>query len=1163
MIHDMSQRTDSGTESRPIDPNVQQRKASNPAGNCWVAASAGTGKTKVLSDRVLRLLLPRENGGPGSEPHRILCLTFTKAAAGEMAIRISERLSSWAVMGEDDLREDLRRNLLGHLPSEAQVMAARRLFARVLDAPGGLKIMTIHAFCQSVLKRFPLEAGVSPQFDLIEERAQAELLSRAMRNVVAVARSEKGSETGIALEKIASMQNEEQLQELLKDFARERRQLYKIQKRFWAGQGVQAELCGRYGFTPGETDESLIEKACADSSFSAQDLRMACEALECSSTVKDGAACSQIQRWLVTPEGGRPAIYGEYSRAFLTKEGQPFSKFPSVEVSRKNPRCAEILKAEADRLAGVQERRKELECITATGGLFTLGIEIAKEYTDLKEAHAVLDYDDLVLRTLELLEGRLPKAVQWVMYKLDQGIDHILIDEAQDTNPEQWLIVKALCDEFFAGEGAREAGERTLFTVGDVKQSIYSFQRAAPEEFMRMHDYFEGKAREAGRSLLNIPLNISFRTAQKVLDLVDETFSDPGVRKGLGPEYAEHISFRAGQQGMAELWPLFESSAREEETAPWEPPVSEKNSRSGSSLLAAHIAARIREWIDGKEFLPSRERAVEAGDILILVRTRNAFVGQMMRELKLAGVPVSGLDRMVLKDQLAVEDMLAMVQFVLLPEDDLNLAAVLKSPLVGFDEDRLYRAAEGRNGSLWQSLNSPEFAKEHDYLQSLIGLAGEDRPFEFVSRLLQSPCPADPQGSGLRAMRSRLGDEVIDPLEELLEDALDYDRNCVPSLQGFLQEQQMSGREIKREQEEAGSKVRIMTVHGAKGLQAPIVIMPDTVRVNQGKVSRMLWPDKSGLDLPLWSPRSDGEPAFFRKLFDKVRERQDEEYSRLLYVAMTRAEDRLYIGGAKGRREPDGKSWYFSVKGAFERLAGKICDESGIIRIEGEQTRPADKAGKGADSGGIVAAPDEWVFRQAPEEPDPPRPLAPSRPSGDQGPVLSPLDGRSDECRFIRGNVTHRLLQFLPEIEPSRRRAAAMAFVRQPGHGLSEAVQEGVVRETMAILEDNRFARLFAPGSMAEVPVTGLLASGRVVSGQIDRMVVGDSEVLVIDYKTNRPSPVDERGIPDVYRMQMKAYKDLLQQIYPGKKIRCFLLWTDVPVLMEMEESAFITGCGT
>lgn len=1140
-----------------LDPNVEQRRASWPQACSWVAASAGTGKTKVLSDRVLRLLLPRENGSPGADPHKIVCLTFTKAAAGEMSLRINKRLSSWAVMSDEKLENDLEKNLLGRPASERECTEARKLFARVLDAPGSLKIMTVHAFCQSILKRFPLESGVSAHFELAEDVKAKKFLSDALNNVIRKAETETGSEIHGAFERLSAITDKDRLVTLFEDLCKERRQLHKISKNFWDAQGIHAALCNITGISHNASCKSIIEEACREENFDREDLRSVCVALASGSST-DKKKFEKIDLWLAGDEQGRIDDYFEYASAFIKKDGTIFAKHATQKVTKNYPDAKEIMDREAQRLKIAGQDLLKVNFAARTRDLFSLGLEISEEYSRIKDVHAALDYDDLILRTLELLEKDKDGPASWVMYKLDQGIDHILVDEAQDTNPEQWQVISQLCDEFFSGRGAREETLRTSFIVGDIKQSIYGFNRAAPDEFSRMHKDLRSRAETAEIEWRDIPLNISFRSTRTVLSLVDKVFSEPAMKKAAGGEYLEHKSFRSGQAGMTELWPLFENDPKEEPDL-WSPVSPEQAGHSGQSKLAGYIATQIRKWLDDEENLPARGRSIRPGDILILMRSRNALVGHLMRELKSRNIPVAGLDRMVLSQQIAVQDIIGLVEFCLLPEDDLNLAEILKSPLIGVTEDELFRLSYGRDSTLWQNVKSSASKDVKEYLEWIIRENSKERPYEFLMRILQSPCPADPSGSGMRAMKKRLGEEITDPVEELLESALKYETASMPSLQGFLQEQLTGTTEIKREQEEAGTQVRIMTIHAAKGLQAPVVILPDTITINgANKTKRLLWPDKTGAKVPMWSVNSDSDPDFYRNYFEEIKSKEQEEAARLLYVALTRAEDRLYVAGATGSKKASENSWYFSVEKAFKKLdATELPD--GVLRITGAQSKEPDRKDKtGIKTSDIASDKDipEWIFRKAPPEPSPPKPLIPSRPSMEEPAAASPFaESKKDDYRFLRGNVTHRLLQFLPETDPDKREEAARNFTRKYSGELPESVCDEIAQETFAIINNPQFAKIFDSGSMAEVPVSGLLPGGKIVSGQIDRLAIDGDEVLIIDYKTNRNPPGPGENIPLAYKNQMEAYRSVLEKVYPDKTISCFLLWTDGPVITEVKNT--------
>ncbi len=1138
---------------RDIDPNVRQRKASDPGATVWVGASAGTGKTKVLTDRVLRLLLPRAENIPGTPPHKILCLTFTKAAASEMALRINRTLSRWAIMPDEELAVKLR-GLLGREPEAYEQAAARKLFAGVVDTPGGLKIMTIHSFCQSVLSRFPLEAGLPPHFAALEEVQAMALMADARGRVLGRVAQEPASPPAQALNALAQAQNEDQFENLLRQLSQERTQMRRLLDRHFGVDGLYAALCALLEVPAGTAAQDILAAGC--SGFDEPGLRRVCTALA-GGKISDQSKADSIQAFLDAQAEDRLHLYSDYRKSFLTQKDTVLNRLATKTVKESHPDCERVMTAEAERLQALEEKMRAASCAAMTRDLLLLGDEILKEYERLKNARAALDFDDLIVKTLDLLTGTVAgKGVApWVMFKLDQGIDHILIDEAQDTNPEQWDIIRALCDDFFSGEGAHDG--RTVFTVGDEKQSIYSFQRAAPEAFDEMRAHFERRVTEAQQKWEPVDLNISFRSTKSVLRAVDEVFADEAVREGLGMQVPQHISFRRGQAGLVELWPLFETSEKEDDD-PWMLPLSTSEGQNGPAALAEHIGEQIAGWIS-KEALPSKGRAVEPGDIMILVRTRTAFVGQLVRALKTRNIPVSGVDRMVLGDQLAVQDLLALAQFALQPEDDLSLAFVLKSPLLGWDEDRLYALAHGRGSSLWAALQKADYARETGWLSALIEDAGSAHPYEFFCRILQQPCPADEE-SGLRAVKKRLGADALDPLDELLNAALVFEAGNIPALQGFVHVQEQGRAEIKRELEEAGGHVRIMTVHGAKGLQAPIVILPDTTRTGAAKrTPRLLWPDKSGLPLPLWSVRSDMDCALFREGFEAAEKKLDEEYRRLLYVAMTRAEDRLYVAGATGRRGTLDESWYDYVRRAFERMkdaeeeAFDASDETkATLRIHNPQT--GDPDGQEEKEGWREAAHEipVWLKLAAPAEPDPPRPLVPSRPSEPDPAARSPLEG-GDSDRFRRGIVTHKLLQILPDLPDEQRVAAARAFVAQFGHDLSGDLQDSIVKETLEILDDQSFAPLFGPDSLAEVPVTGLVEGGRLISGQIDRLLVTDREILIVDYKTNRPPPQDLRDVPQIYMDQMKAYKDALIKVYPGRMVRCSLLWTDGPRMMWLD----------
>lgn len=1156
MVEAASQQINAGASQRDLDPNVLQRRASDPESSVWVSASAGTGKTKVLTDRVLRLLLPREDGRVGTAAHKILCLTFTKAAASEMALRISKTLARWAVFSQEELGDALKK-LLGRDAKEHEIRAARRLFADVVDVPGGLKIMTIHSFCQSVLGRFPLEAQISPNFTVLEERDALDLLLQAQGIVLQGAQRDDATPLAESLNAIAHVINEKQFLDLLHNITGERHQFSDVLKRHFGVDGLYTKICELSDVPAGVSAEELLCNGCSDDVFDVQVLRKIAAAMIEQGTKSDVAAGEKIAAWLAmdVDERSDVATFHEYGSAFLTQKGTVRTKLCGKKVSDALPDAQDILAQEAQRVLKVMQDMRALNMAALMRDLFRLCEAVIAEYEELKVQHGALDFDDLIFKTLGLLRGHLDDGQPnnlWVQYKLDQGLNHILIDEAQDTNPEQWEIIDALCSDFFSGAADFEE-ERTVFTVGDEKQSIYSFQRASPEEFSRMQADFAGKVQEAKKRWSRVDLNISFRSTRTVLRAVDAVFASEELRKGLGDQPIEHHAFRRGQAGLVELWPLFEADEVEGSSSLWSPPVEVQDAQSGAKKLAQYTAQKIREWLDSEDELPSHGRRVQPGDIMILVRTRNAFVSHLSRALKTLGVPVGGADRIVIHDQLAVQDILAAARFALLPEDDLTLACLLKSPFIGLSEDALFDLAAGRAGDLWSACLENAAPDVAEYLKVLIEKARAYGPYDFIGWLLQNPCPAD-EVSGRRAIVRRLGADALDPLDELLGLALDFEHRHIPSLQHFVYAQGEAGAQVKREQEEGGGCVRIMTVHGSKGLQAPIVILPDTVSMPGGAAAqadkRLLWPNQTGFDAPLWSARKDMETGLYSDASGVIDERMDEEYRRLLYVAMTRAEDRLYVAGYRGARDPAEGCWYNLVKRGLSQIEDVEELDDGALRVFDPQIHEPDRDTETLKSDLKSSPLPDWAFEKAPDEGSASQDVM--RPSRLEEVAASPISGQN-EYRFLRGNLTHKLLQILPDIDAQNWRAAAESYLARYGSELSAQVHQDIVSETLTILEDEEFAPLFGPGSQAEVPVTAWLEGQGLVSGQIDRLIVQENDLYIIDYKTNRPPPQDPNDIPDIYRKQMRAYADAMAKIYPDKVLHAALLWTDGPYLMKVE----------
>jgi ATP-dependent helicase/nuclease subunit A len=1137
----------------PLSPRqeaeFEQGRGSDPRASAWVTASAGSGKTKVLTDRVLRLLL-----APEARPNAILCLTFTKAAAAEMATRLARRLGAWAVAPEADLAQQLSK-LLGQAPTREELDRARALFCRVLELPGGMRISTIHAFCQSLLRAFPLEAGLSPQFGVVEDMEAATLLADAQEEVLAGPLTPRES-----LEALASLVPPSAFGELVATLTRDRERLAAALR----GTGSMDGLCGVIARHLG-LDGTLHEAALIHRAVHAADAEIVAAArlLQASRNANDQARGAKLMEWIELDAARRAAQWAGWSEIFLTKDGTVRATLATKQVGDRQAECVAILLREAERVLAVEGSRRALRLLAATRALLGLGAPVLQGYAARKTARGLMDYDDLILSAQRVLQD---PGSAWVLYKLDGGLEHVLLDEAQDSNPAQWGIAAALTEEFFAGSGAERKPRdgamptRTVFAVGDVKQSIYGFQGADASGFGRWKTHFARHCAAISSALLDVQLKVSFRSTAPVLALVDAVFAKGTARAGVVEEGAtlEHRPDRLGHAGCVELWPMLEAPEAEP-PPPWDVPEEPARATGADALLADAIAARIRHWLDSGEMLPARGRPMRAGDILVLVRKRTGgLVPRLLRALKEHNVPVGGADRLKLAEQIAVQDLLALCDVLLLPDDDLQLAAVLKSPLIGLDEDRLFALAHGRTGSLWQHLaeargaETPE-GRAADWLAKLMARADLVTPHALLAEILG-------EHRGRERLLARLGPDAADPLDELLNAALDHERRHPPSLQGFVQWLRRGGAEVKREQEASGDAVRVMTVHNAKGLQAPVVILPDTVGSGRN-TNDVRWDVVDGTPIPLWAPNKEFQAPAFAALLEAEKRARAEEEHRLLYVALTRAEDRLLVCGWQKKAKKDAPwpegCWYDLVERGFRELgaaeqpfvpasfgAPAECRfGAALLRHDSMQTVDAVPDGRDAPAPAAAEIPD-WAARPAPVEVVVDA-LAPSAvPAENETPAAAP-HGTSDPTgqRFRRGRLVHALLQHLPDRAPAEREAAARAFLARPGHALAPAAQEETLREVLDLLAIPDLAAAVGPGSLAEAPVAGRLGD-RLVSGQVDRLHIGADRVLVIDYKTNRPPPETLEAVPPLYLRQMAAYRAVLRLAFPGREVECALVWT-------------------
>ncbi len=1137
-----------------------QAAASDPSSSAWVSANAGSGKTFVLSRRVIRLLLA------GTDPGRILCLTFTKAAAAEMASRVFATLATWTKLNNADLAQELAA-LEGRLPDARLLAEARRLFARALETPGGLKIQTIHAFCERLLHQFPFEANVAGHFEVLDERDARVLTEEARRTMLARAATVPHGVLGQALETVLSLVSDMTHEESIAEFIDKRDQLAGWIAAAGNLDRAIADLRRSLGLKRDDTAARFRAAIVTESAFSRSDIARLVDLMRAGKNT-DIAAAERLAPFLdASDEAGRAAALVD----FFTKANGDLriaEKIVTKTVKDSWDGLGDRLATESARLGELIDRVAAVACCESTAAMLHLADAAIGEYGRLKQRRGVLDFEDLVVKTVTLLSRS--DAARWVQYKLDRGLDHILVDEAQDTSPRQWQVIRALVEDFFAGAGATDT-LRTIFAVGDEKQSIFSFQGAVPAWFSRIQRELGGVARDGARAWSDLELHLSFRSVPVVLEAVDAVFKNPAAHAGLSAEAKApvHEARRKSEPGRVTIWPAI-APPEKPQPEDWATPLDTLGEDSPEVQLAKRIAGTIRGWLDRGATLDSpdsdgKKRPIRAGGILILTRSRGALTDAINRALKSATVPIAGADRLRLTEHIAVMDLMALGRVVLLPEDDLSLAALLKSPLIGLDEEALFDLAYGRKGSLWDALGSAaatrdDFGEARRRIEEWRAIADKRDPHAFYARILGP-------GQGRAAFLCRLGLEAEDVLDEFLAQTLAYEQANVATLEGFLDWLVEGETEIKRDAETLRDEVRVMTVHGAKGLEADVVFLVDNGTMPSMAIHdpRLLSLSDDGDSLNpgpfVWMRSSRQMPQAVKDRVERERAKATEEYRRLLYVGMTRARDRLYIVGlAKRPPDPDTR-WHALVSRALAAEAKEIRAADGaLLALEWRPPEvPSTDIGRKVESDTSVAPPD-WATRNAPPPPPEPEHLTPSTAFDEENAVLPTAGGSAArEAALVRGRLIHRLLESLPAIGAHEREAIGGAYLAAFAGAMDGAGRDALLQEVLAVMEDPAFAPVFTEGSRAEVEIAGRVkrASGEAaVSGRVDRLAVTGTQVLIVDYKTNRPAPQTLVDVPDAYVTQLALYRTILRRLYPGRAVKAALLWTDRPALMEIPAAA-------
>ncbi|MEO0990338.1 MAG: double-strand break repair helicase AddA [Pseudomonadota bacterium] len=1102
----------------PNEATQRQLDAATPDRSTWVAANAGSGKTRVLTDRVARLLFG------GVRPERILCLTYTRAAASEMQNRLFKRLGGWTMKPDVELRDELRD--LGeteHLTSE-DLRRARQMFATAIETPGGLKIQTIHSFCAGLLRQFPLEAGVSPGFREMDDRS-----GRLLRQDVVEELSKQQS--GL-VDSLARFQSAEGLESLLNDILKHRDSLLEPVDR----DQVFAQL----GLLP-ESSEATVALTLGLTKTDADVLRRLVSVLPDFGANDQKAAAKLAPIASVGPQVSDLPVLETVFLTGVTAQ-LPFTaktgRFPTKPAQNAIAADLPYLNDFMERVERARDVSLRLAAAERTLALRAFAHPFLAAYEAAKAQRGWLDFDDLIMRTRELLSH--PGVADWVLFRLDGGIDHVLVDEAQDTSPAQWDVVERLTQEFTSGEGARSDTPRTLFVVGDKKQSIYSFQGAAPKAFDQMRRAFGTRLESVGKPLQDVSLLHSFRSSPAILGFVDKTLGT-GNEDSLGSQVS-HIAFHGDLPGRVDVWPMLEKSAKVERP-PFEAPVDQTPEDHEAVRLAGLLAGFIREHVEGGTTLPidgATRRHLRYGDFLILVQRRSGLLfRELIRALKAAHVPIAGADTLEVNEELAVKDLVALLSFLATPEDDLSLAAALRSPLLGWSEDDLFRLAYPRQKGefLWAQLRRT--ADDHGptmaILRDLRDQSEYLRPYDLLERALI-------RHNGRKRLLARLGREAEEGIDALLKLALDYETAEIPNLTGFLSWLEGENVRVKRAFGDASDEVRVMTVHGAKGRESPVVILPDTHHRSSPNETGLVAHD-GGV---FWSMNQSEAPPELIAAKHDAEQKREEERTRLYYVAMTRAEKWLVIAGAGARKDD-----------CWHALAETAARSMGATELE-TPAGPGMRWETGTWDARTLLAADRATIQK---QPVPQWVHAPKTPRETIQPVLSPSDlggakalpgfsELSEEDAKARGSAIHLLLEHLPDVSQDLWKTHSETLLPD----LPEADLEGLLEEAKAVMADPELRFLFADDVLAEVSLTAApdALSGQRIRGTIDRLLIEPNRVLAVDFKTNAGVPERVDLVPEGILRQMGAYSAMLADVYPDRRIETAILWTRTALLMAL-----------
>lgn len=1103
------------------EASLAQHQATHLTSSVWVSASAGTGKTYVLTNRILKLLLLQ----PYLKPSEILAVTYTKAAAREMENRIRSRLSEWVSLSDEALFKSLEM-VLGEVPTPDQCVRARGLLLEVLEDGKGLNISTIHGFCQQILGAFPLESGVPVGFGLLEGQEESDLIRQVQDEVFST--FEKGDvppEQQWCFNYLAEDIHESTLRDVFQDIVFNRRKFNKLFQRHGTVENVLNALAKALDIMPESwTPESVLEDM--ESYFSVpSELVDYAKSFADSKTKKMQTLGAEVLFFHNIQEEEKGPCWPRYARAFLTKDGS-FRKSLVDAATKKSANGALIEQAfnqEQERVYKVEQLRKSYRSWLLTAAYLHIGYEMIQAYGESKQQQNVLDFDDLIQKTAELFLHQ--ERQMWVRYKMDRKIAHVMLDESQDMDDEQWEIIRALIQEFYDGSGQKEI-TRTLFAVGDTKQSIYRFRGAQPYVFGDIRTYLEMQSDSNACEARNVSLKTSFRSSKTILDFVDRVFEAEEKQQALDDtQQVQHQAVRQEAPGWVEVWPLCKEEEQEEATIEnWPLPIQQpEKTMSARRLVARKMAQAMKELVENKTLLSSTQKPASYGDMMVLLRGRT-MMPEIIEALDELNIPHAGSDRIQLMQDVMVDDMLAWLKFLHTREDDLSLAQVLKSPVFNLSEEMLMTLSLARRkASLWSVLNGEMKQQLQEIITTISGLSVYEMVVFIINKTNFYNKYINASHEDVNSLHS-----FTEAMDNLLESALKYGSQN-GGIAGFIYKIEAGEIELKKGLESAGKNVRILTAHGSKGLEAPIVFMPDTTQDYYRKMSRdyLLWQeDKTDVNLFLYRQGKGQTPQLQDELHEAEKQRIFEDEMRLLYVALTRAQERLYIGGAAVQGRLPENCWYAEIEKITEQLAdfgdAKVLYHAPHQPIVEKETNTEEHRKLQVQS---------WIA-MLPAKEETANTIRPAvKEIGED--VLT-----SDQKKlYQRGRLMHRLLELLPRSPEEERQQTATAWLDKMLPEDATLMKEKMVRDVMGVFA--MYPEFFTENSKPEVSFITTV-NGSKVEGRIDRLVVTDNTVTIVDYKTDQIIPND---MPESYAQQLKLYKQAMQKVFPEKEVEACIVW--------------------